>query len=164
MQIAVDACSVLGEAAAELLSCNFMPRSLAANLGQAVLLHGPSQLHADAPLHDTLDMQPFKPVVTLQAEREWYQQEEGGGVDETHDPFLGDSALFEKRAQEMQRKMVRPCSTWLCSLCATTTDARSWAHDRSGMRLSCMLLLPAVLGRFLQHRAEQVVVCRAWLL
>ena len=38
-------------------------------------------------------------------------------MDETHDPFLGDSALFEKRAQEMQRKMVRPYSTRLCRSC-----------------------------------------------
>lgn len=45
----------------------------------------------------------------VQAEREWYQQEEGGGIDETHDPFVGDEALFDKRAQEMQKKMVRCC-------------------------------------------------------
>ena len=32
-------------------------------------------------------------------------------MDETHDPFLGDSALFEKRAQQMQSKMVR-CRAW----------------------------------------------------
>ena len=78
-----------------------------------MLLHGPSELHASAPIHNALAMQSLNTFGAMQAEREWYQQEEGGGVDETHDPFLGDSALFEKRAQEMQRKMVRPCSTWL---------------------------------------------------
>lgn len=36
-----------------------------------------------------------------------YDQEEGGGVDETHDPFVGDDALFEKRAAEMQKKLTR---------------------------------------------------------
>ena len=28
-------------------------------------------------------------------------------MDESHDPFVGDDALFDKRAQEMQKKMVR---------------------------------------------------------
>ena len=42
----------------------------------------------------------------LQAEREWYESEEGGTVDETHDPFVGDDKLFDKRAAEMQKKMV----------------------------------------------------------
>ena len=36
-----------------------------------------------------------------------YDQEEGGGIDETHDAFVGDDALFEKRAAEMQKKMTR---------------------------------------------------------
>lgn len=36
-----------------------------------------------------------------------YDQEEGGGVDETHEAFVGDDALFEKRAAEMQKKMTR---------------------------------------------------------
>ncbi|KAK9864204.1 hypothetical protein WJX84_006796 [Apatococcus fuscideae] len=41
-------------------------------------------------------------------EREWYDQEEGGGgVDESHNPFVGDEALFEKRSTEMQKKMTR---------------------------------------------------------
>ena len=35
------------------------------------------------------------------------REEEGGGVDETHDPFVGDDALFEKRAAEMQKKLTR---------------------------------------------------------
>ena len=53
----------------------------------------------------------------VQAEREWYQQEEGGGIDETHDPFVGDDALFDKRAQEMQKKMVRwDCCAGACML------------------------------------------------
>lgn len=46
-------------------------------------------------------------VVEDQAEREWYEQEEGGTVDETHDPFVGDDKLFDKRAAEMQKKMTR---------------------------------------------------------
>jgi hypothetical protein len=50
-----------------------------------------------------------------QAERDWYQQEDDGGmVDETHNPFLGDDALFNKRQQEMQKKMVR--APHLCGL------------------------------------------------
>ena len=61
----------------------------------------------------------------LQAEREWYQQEEGGGVDETHDPFLGDSALFEKRAQQMQSKMVS-CRAWRCSAVAVLAGCWGW--------------------------------------
>jgi len=36
-----------------------------------------------------------------------YDQEEGGGVDESHDPFVGDDKLFDKRAAEMQKKLTR---------------------------------------------------------
>ena len=36
-----------------------------------------------------------------------YDQEEGGGVDESHEVFVGDDALFDKRAAEMQKKMTR---------------------------------------------------------
>lgn len=43
--------------------------------------------------------------ITISACR--YDQEEGGGVDETHDHFVGDNTLFEKRAAEMQKKMTR---------------------------------------------------------
>ena len=43
---------------------------------------------------------------SMQAEREWYEQDEGGTVDETHDPFVGDDKLFDKRAAEMQKKLV----------------------------------------------------------
>ena len=35
------------------------------------------------------------------------REEEGGGVDETHDPFLGDDKLFAKRDAEMQQKLKR---------------------------------------------------------
>ncbi len=28
-------------------------------------------------------------------------------MDETHDPFVGDDALFDKRAAEMQKKLTR---------------------------------------------------------
>ena len=65
-------------------------------------------------------------MLLLQAQREWYQQEEGGGVDETHDPFLGDSALFEKRAQEMQRKMVGSASLYFHESLLVTPDAFSY--------------------------------------
>lgn len=43
----------------------------------------------------------------LQADRDWYDQEEGGMVDETHNPFMGDQATFEKREAELQKKLVR---------------------------------------------------------
>ena len=44
----------------------------------------------------------------VQLDREWYDQEEGGAqVDETHNPFLGDEALFAKKEAEMQQKMKR---------------------------------------------------------
>lgn len=45
-------------------------------------------------------------VVSCGAERR-YDQEEGGGVDESHDPFVGDDKLFDKRATEMQKKLTR---------------------------------------------------------
>ncbi|KAK9803444.1 hypothetical protein WJX73_001656 [Symbiochloris irregularis] len=45
--------------------------------------------------------------VEEQADREWYEQEEGSAVDETHNPFVGDDKLFDKRAAEMQKKMTR---------------------------------------------------------
>jgi len=37
----------------------------------------------------------------------WYREEEGGGVDETHNPFTGDEALFQKREAELQKRMTR---------------------------------------------------------
>lgn len=43
-----------------------------------------------------------------QLDREWYdREEEGGGVDETHNPFVGDEKLFDKRAAEMQKRLTR---------------------------------------------------------
>ena len=45
-----------------------------------------------------------------QADREWYNQEEGGMVDETHNPFVGDESKFEQREVELQKKLV-PFST-----------------------------------------------------
>ena len=35
------------------------------------------------------------------------REEDGGNVDETHDPFLGDDKLFAKRDAEMQQKLKR---------------------------------------------------------
>ena len=47
-------------------------------------------------------------ALQVQLDREWYDQEEGGAqVDETHNPFLGDEALFAKKEAEMQQKMKR---------------------------------------------------------
>ncbi len=47
-------------------------------------------------------------VLQVQLDREWYDQEEGGAqVDETHNPFLGDEAVFAKKEAEMQQKMKR---------------------------------------------------------
>lgn len=45
-------------------------------------------------------------LLPLQADREWYNQEEGQMVDETHNPFVGDEATFEKREVELQKKLV----------------------------------------------------------
>ena len=42
----------------------------------------------------------------LQADREWYDQEEGGMVDDTHNPFMGDEAKFAQREAELQKKLV----------------------------------------------------------
>lgn len=47
-------------------------------------------------------------LLQVALDREWYDQEEGGAqVDETHNPFLGDEALFAKKEAEMQQKMKR---------------------------------------------------------
>jgi pre-mRNA-splicing factor ATP-dependent RNA helicase DHX38/PRP16 len=35
------------------------------------------------------------------------REEGGGGVDETHDPFVGDESLFKKREVELQKRMTR---------------------------------------------------------
>ena len=42
----------------------------------------------------------------LQADRDWYNQEEGGIVDESHNPFVGDESKFEQREVELQKKLV----------------------------------------------------------
>lgn len=36
-----------------------------------------------------------------------YREEGGGGIDETHDPFVGDESLFQKREVELQKRMTR---------------------------------------------------------
>ena len=58
------------------------------------------------------------------------REEEGGGVDETHDPFVGDEKLFDKRAVEMQKRLTRrdgstmslaqvsSCTGWLRACCS----------------------------------------------
>ena len=46
----------------------------------------------------------------LQADREWYDQEEGGMVDDTHNPFMGDEAKFAQREAELQKKLVSALS------------------------------------------------------
>ena len=41
-----------------------------------------------------------------QMDRDWYDAEEGGRmVDETHTPFLGDEKLFEKREEQMRKRV-----------------------------------------------------------
>lgn len=57
---------------------------------------------------DEKDNDPRWRAMEAAVDREWYDQEEGGGgVDESHNPFVGDEALFEKRSTEMAKKMVR---------------------------------------------------------
>ena len=47
-------------------------------------------------------------LLQVQLDREWYDREENDmNVDETHNPFMGDDALFAKREAEMQKKMKR---------------------------------------------------------
>ena len=46
----------------------------------------------------------------VQADREWYDQEEGGMVDDTHNPFMGDEAKFAQREAELQKKLVNALS------------------------------------------------------
>ena len=48
----------------------------------------------------------------MQADREWYDQEEGGMVDDTHNPFVGDQSKFEERERELQKKMVLFYDCW----------------------------------------------------
>ena len=41
-----------------------------------------------------------------QLERDWYDQEEGGhAVDANANPFLGDQKLFEKREEQMRKRV-----------------------------------------------------------
>ncbi len=61
-----------------------------------------------APIDPEKDDPEYKEMEAA-VDREWYDQEEGGGgVDESHNPFVGDDALFEKRSTEMAKKMVIP--------------------------------------------------------
>ena len=41
-----------------------------------------------------------------QADRDWYDQDEGGMVNDTHDPFLGTEEGNAKREVELQKKLV----------------------------------------------------------
>ena len=56
------------------------------------------------------------PMLTGALSTRAYREEEGGNVDETHNPFLGDEALFEKREvlqRELQKKMTRRDGTMM---------------------------------------------------
>jgi pre-mRNA-splicing factor ATP-dependent RNA helicase DHX38/PRP16 len=49
-------------------------------------------------------------AVEEQLDREWYGQEEGAALDETHDPFLGDAAsdpLLRRREELAQKRLTR---------------------------------------------------------
>lgn len=49
-------------------------------------------------------------AVEEQLDRDWYGQEEGGALDESHDPFLADAAsdpLLQKRTELAQRRLTR---------------------------------------------------------
>lgn len=49
-------------------------------------------------------------AVEEQLDRDWYGQEEGGALDETHDPFLGDAAsdpALQKRQELAQKRLTR---------------------------------------------------------
>jgi pre-mRNA-splicing factor ATP-dependent RNA helicase DHX38/PRP16 len=51
-----------------------------------------------------------------QLDRDWYDQEEGGGfVDETHNPFLGEEGdpLLKKREEQMQKRLQRRDGTMM---------------------------------------------------
>jgi pre-mRNA-splicing factor ATP-dependent RNA helicase DHX38/PRP16 len=66
-------------------------------------------------------------------DRAWYEQEEGGhAVDESHNPFLGDDKLFEKREEQMKQQQKRVNHRAQ----ARMRDADRWEEDRlraSGM-------------------------------
>ena len=62
----------------------------------------------------------------MQADRDWYNQEEGGIVDETHNPFVGDESKFEQREVELQKKLVH----YLTQEC---TAVEAFCHDTSMM-------------------------------
>ena len=92
-----------------------------------------------------------------------YQQEEGGGVDETHDPFVGDDALFEKRATEMQKKVQRRDGSTMslaqvCCQSPCTGKSLPQAHCNSG---ACILLWSrsVVLGMHVPKKIVHVSCC-----
>ncbi|KAK9816661.1 hypothetical protein WJX72_003431 [[Myrmecia] bisecta] len=71
-----------------------------------------------------------------QVDRDWYDQEEGGGgVDETHNPFVGDEQLFTKRETEMQKKMTRRDGSKMSLMASKRAselqkDMNAWEENR----------------------------------
>ncbi len=63
-------------------------------------------------------------------ELSWYESEEGGhSVDETHNPFMGDQALFDKKEEQLRKKVNH-------RKVSRMRDADRWEEDRlraSGM-------------------------------
>ena len=80
--------------------------------------------HEEAPLQKSLTGQ------DEQLERDWYDQEEDGRtVDPTQAPFLGDEKLFEKREEQLRKRVNHRRE-------ARLKDADRWEEDRlraSGM-------------------------------
>ena len=59
-------------------------------------------------------------------EREWYEQEEGAhSVDSTHDPFLGDAKLYEKREEHLRKRVNHRAM-------ARRNDQNRWEESRLG--------------------------------
>lgn len=71
-------------------------------------------------------------------------------MDETHDPFVGDDKLFDKRAAEMQKKMV----CWTHALLLKPLQLRFELEDGHAPRRAMEVSSPAQCA---------CSVCRSWL-
>jgi len=62
-----------------------------------------------------------------QIDRDWYDAEEEGAVDMSHNPFMGDDALFAKKEQELARRQAKKLSA---RQSAMNEDNEKWELDR----------------------------------
>ena len=89
-------------------------------------------------INDDAELKAEYDAIQEQLDREWYGQEEGGALDETHDPFLADAATdvhLQRRQEIAQKRLTRRDGTMMTLAQSKRAseiqrDMRAWEENR----------------------------------